>query len=332
MFDKQLFSEILKKIYNTFNNQRDFANSTGVNRAYLSQYMNQKLDNPPTPKILERIANNSNGIVSYAQLMEVCGYIDISSDIASEIVKQKTEYIIKNSDYLLSCGFNKDQILELQNIVTKDFSSEDYQYALDKFLSKLTLEKAYMILKLLQTMIFELQKNANEKINLSQELKIEVDNLLQKVSSLKDLDKLKNKLSKVNKLFNIPVLGKIAAGQPILAEEYLEGYLPVDPNIYGMTTADDYFYLKVSGESMNLKIHNGDYALIHKQDYADDGDIIVAIVNGDDEATLKRYKHINESTIALEPMSTFPMEPIYINLKDTNFKIIGKAIGKFGKF
>lgn len=108
--------------------------------------------------------------------------------------------------------------------------------------------------------------------------------------------------------------------------------MPVDPNIYGMTTADDYFYLKVSGESMNLKIHNGDYALIHKQDYADDGDIIVAIVNGDDEATLKRYKHINESTIALEPMSTFPMEPIYINLKDTNFKIIGKAIGKFGKF
>lgn len=161
---------------------------------------------------------------------------------------------------------------------------------------------------------------------------------------IKSLDKNKilNKYQKRNsnqvinflkkRLFNIPVLGKIAAGQPLLVEEYLEGYLPVDPNIYGMTTPDDYFYLKVSGESMNLKIHNGDYALIHKQDYADDGDIIVAIVNGDDEATLKRYKHINESTIALEPMSTFPMEPIYINLKDTNFKIIGKAIGKFGKF
>lgn len=161
---------------------------------------------------------------------------------------------------------------------------------------------------------------------------------------IKSLDKNKilNKYQKRNnnqvinflkkRLFNIPVLGKIAAGQPLLAEEYLEGYLPIDPNIYGMTTPDDYFYLKVSGESMNLKIHNGDYALIHKQDYADDGDIIVAIVNGDDEATLKKYKHINESTIALEPMSTFPMEPIYINLKDTNFKIIGKAIGKFGKF
>lgn len=144
--------------------------------------------------------------------------------------------------------------------------------------------------------------------------------------------KFNNAINTRNQLFTIPVLGKITAGQPILAEEYLEGYLPVDPNIYGMTTPDDYFYLKVSGESMNLKVHNGDYALIHKQDYADDGDIIVAIVNGDDEATLKKYKRINENTIALEPMSTLPMDPIYVDLKDTTFKIIGKAIGQFGKF
>lgn len=161
--------------------------------------------------------------------------------------------------------------------------------------------------------------------------------VLNKYSSIKDLEDAE-KLISINKkednckLFNIPIVGKIAAGQPILAEEYLEGYLPVDPNIYGMTTPDDYFYLKVAGESMNLKVHNGDYALIHKQDYADDGDIVVAIVNGDDEATLKKYKRINEDTIALEPMSTLPMDPIYVNLKDTNFKIIGKAIGQFGKF
>lgn len=143
----------------------------------------------------------------------------------------------------------------------------------------------------------------------------------------------KTSIDSVNlRLFNIPILGKIAAGQPILAEQYIEGYLPMDPNIYGMKTPDDYFYLRVAGESMNLKIHNGDYALIHKQDSAEDGDIVVAIVNGDDEATLKKYKRISDDTVALEPMSTLPMEPIYINLKETNFKIIGKAIGQFGKF
>ena len=83
---------------------------------------------------------------------------------------------------------------------------------------------------------------------------------------------------------------------------------------------------------MNLKVQNGDYALIHKQDYAENGDIIVAIVNGDDEATLKRYKKINDEIVMLEPMSTYPMEPIVINLKETKFQIIGKAIGQFGKF
>lgn len=144
-------------------------------------------------------------------------------------------------------------------------------------------------------------------------------------------DKRTSNLDDNNILF-IPLLGKIAAGQPIFAEQNIEGYLPIEPNIYGMASPSNYFYLRVAGESMNLKIRNGDYALIHKQETADDGDIIVAIVNGDDEATLKKYKRINENTIALEPMSTLPMESIRVNLKDTNFKIIGKAIGYFGKF
>ena len=75
MFDKKAFSKILAKIYNTYNNQRDFADATGVNRAYLSQYINQKLDNPPTPKILIKIANASKGITTYEELMTVCGHI-----------------------------------------------------------------------------------------------------------------------------------------------------------------------------------------------------------------------------------------------------------------
>ena len=131
----------------------------------------------------------------------------------------------------------------------------------------------------------------------------------------------------------IPVIGKIAAGQPILAQENIEGYLPVDPNVYGLTSTDDLFYLLVAGQSMNMKVKNGDYALIHKQDYAEDGDIVVAIVNGDDEATLKRYKKLNDQFVLLEPMSTDPsIEAITVDLKNTNFKIIGKAIGQFGKF
>ena len=143
-----------------------------------------------------------------------------------------------------------------------------------------------------------------------------------------------NRISNTNdKLLLIPVIGKISAGQPLLAEEYVEGYLPVDPNVYGLKTSEDLFYLKVSGQSMNLKIKNGDYALIRKQDTAEDGDIVVAIVNSDDEATLKRYKKLNDQFVLLEPMSNDPtIEAITVDLKNTNLKIIGKAIGQFGKF
>ena len=141
-----------------------------------------------------------------------------------------------------------------------------------------------------------------------------------------------NKTMVSSPFINIPVIGKIAAGKPILAQENIEGILPVDPKLFGITNAEEYFYLRVSGNSMNQKIKNGDFALIHKQNYAESGDIIVAIVNGDDEATIKKYKKINDSLIALEPQSDdSSYETIYID-KNTRFQIIGKAIGQFGKF
>ncbi len=152
-------------------------------------------------------------------------------------------------------------------------------------------------------------------------------------NALINLDKSKIVQQNPKKLCHVPILGKIAAGQPLLAEEYIEGYLPVDPNIYGVSTAEDLFFLRIAGNSMNLKVKNGDYALIRKQDYAEDGDIIAVIVNSDGEATLKRYKKLNDQFVLLEPMSTDPtIESITVDLKTTKFQIIGKAIGQFGKF
>lgn len=237
------------------------------------------------------------------------------------ILKTIYEY---HQKYVIPCCLKEkdiDYIVELLSNVTGQNKKETKE-KINSYVNSFDVDKRKKIRDFINIIIKEMINDLEDKSRFHY------------FATLLDKENSKNKdINTIsNKLFNIPVLGKIAAGQPILAEEYLEGYLPVDPNIYGMTTPDDYFYLKVAGESMNLKVHNGDYALIHKQDYADDGDIIVAIVNGDDEATLKKYKIINESTIALEPMSTLPMEPIYVNLKDTNFKIIGKAIGQFGKF
>ena len=134
-------------------------------------------------------------------------------------------------------------------------------------------------------------------------------------------------------LFLIPIVGKVAAGKPILADENIEGYLPIDPLMYNLTSPNGFFFLKIQGESMNKLIKNGSYALIKKQDYAENGDVIVAIVNGDNEATVKRYKQLNEQFVMLEPVSEdSSFQPITIDLKNTKFSIIGKVIGDFKRW
>ena len=136
-----------------------------------------------------------------------------------------------------------------------------------------------------------------------------------------------------DKLFLIPIVGKISAGEPLLAEDNIVAYLPIDPLMYKLSSPDNLFFLQVVGDSMNNVVPEGTYVLIRKQNYAETGDIIAAIINGDDEATLKRFKQIDDMFVMLEPDSSNPihMQRI-INLKDTDFKIIGKVIGDFKKW
>lgn len=75
MFDKQKFSGILTQIVKQYNNISDFANISSLGRSYISKYINLKLNSPPSPKILYKIADHSKGITNYNELMEVCGHI-----------------------------------------------------------------------------------------------------------------------------------------------------------------------------------------------------------------------------------------------------------------
>ncbi len=132
------------------------------------------------------------------------------------------------------------------------------------------------------------------------------------------------------KVYSVPIVGRIRAGEPILAEDNIEGYFPILPSMYNADSTQDLFCLEVIGDSMNNVIEEGSYALIRKQDTAENGDIVVALVNGDNEATLKRFEQINNSLVALKPDSTNKDYSVrYIDLATTEFKIIGKIIGKF---
>lgn len=116
---------------------------------------------------------------------------------------------------------------------------------------------------------------------------------------------------------SVPVLGKVTAGQPILAVENIEEYFPLPKDF---ANSDDVFMLTVRGDSMiEAGILNRDYVIVRKQASANNGDIVVALL--EDEATVKRFFK-EADYIRLQPENQY-MEPIIA--KDV--QVIGKVIG-----
>jgi len=130
-----------------------------------------------------------------------------------------------------------------------------------------------------------------------------------------------NDLSYNKEIVNIPVIGKVTAGQPILAVENIEDVFPLPMEFidHGNT-----FILSVKGDSMiEAGILDNDYVVIRQQSFASNGDIIVALI--DDEATIKRFFK-EADHIRLQPENSL-MEPIILN----DVVILGKVTGVFRK-
>lgn len=124
---------------------------------------------------------------------------------------------------------------------------------------------------------------------------------------------------------SIPVVGKVAAGEPILAQENIEDYFSIGESFFSQSDLkNDTFVLKVQGESMiNAGINNGDYIIVTKQDTARNGQIVVAMIDGD--ATVKTF-YKEKDHVRLQPEND-TMEPIIV--KDV--QIVGKVVGLFRK-
>jgi len=125
---------------------------------------------------------------------------------------------------------------------------------------------------------------------------------------------------------SLPIVGRVTAGDPILAIENIEGYVNFDRNL---VSSEDVFLLRVKGDSMiDAHIQDGDFALVKPQKDAENGEIIVALI--DDEATIKRIFK-KRDLIHLEPANP-TMEPIVIKKGEKKVTIVGKVIGIFRKF
>lgn len=124
-------------------------------------------------------------------------------------------------------------------------------------------------------------------------------------------------------MVNVPIVGTVAAGQPILAAENIENYFPI-PAEYMPNKQS--FMLRVKGESMiNAGILNGDCVLVKQQATADNGDMVVALI--DDSATVKTFYKEN-GHIRLQPEND-SMDPIIV---DGDLQILGKVFGVFRIF
>lgn len=119
---------------------------------------------------------------------------------------------------------------------------------------------------------------------------------------------------------SIPILGEIACGDPITAEENIEGYIyePLDSLPGG-----NLFYLRAKGHSMEPTIPNGSDVLIREQPEVEDDEIAAVLVNGDSEATLKRVKHQGNIVMLMPDNSSYSP---YIVTENNPARILGKAI------
>lgn len=118
---------------------------------------------------------------------------------------------------------------------------------------------------------------------------------------------------------SVPVVGKVTAGMPILAQQNIEDYFPLPQNVIGM---DEAFILSVQGESMiECGILDGDYVVVRKQNNAENGDIVVAMI--DDEATVKRI-YYEPTRVRLQPENS-TMKPIYAK----EVQVLGKVVALF---
>ena len=121
-------------------------------------------------------------------------------------------------------------------------------------------------------------------------------------------------------MVSLPVVGNVAAGQPILAEENIESYFPIPAEF--IPGGDPSFILKVRGDSMiNAGINNGDQIFVHSCATARNGDMVVALI--DDSATVKTF-YREKGHIRLQPEND-TMDPIIVN----DCKILGKVFGVF---
>lgn len=309
MFDKVTFAQIIKNIKETYSSQEDFSRKSGIGRTYLSQYMNMKLEDPPKPRILQKLATASNGITTYEELMAICGYIN-NNDLSvlpyyKDLITIEEERIKKYKKY----NFTKEEqaIYEL-------FS----KYVIHSSIKKIPFSTILPDINAELSEIDNISDSSKEKVISSLEYCYNYfsqrDNILAKFSSKYNDSK--------NPYIKIPILGTVKAGYDWLAEENIVDYITLKEDLPNIK---EYYALKITGDSMLPLLSEGDLVIVHDQDDVESGQTAVVLINGE-EATVKKVIKTNDG---IELHSMNPYYPVrkftYEDMKSIPVKIIGRV-------
>lgn len=207
MFNKIEFAKLIKQIKDMYSTQEEFSKKSGIGRTYLSQYMNAKLQTPPKPNILEKLADASFGTVPYGELMVVCGYTDQPVNSYIEFSSNETKDAIR---FIVNRAYN--------NNIPSDKLMNDNSCM--KCISNFNESDKRTLLRVVNEI---LTNNKYEKI------KLELANC--------DFDAFGNPV------VPIPVLGIVKAGYDYMAQENWDGTVDVEKSLVG--SGEEFFALKV---------------------------------------------------------------------------------------
>lgn len=298
---------------------RQLEEKSGVSNAYLSQIENGK-KGIPSPEILKKLYEPLE--VSYDELMEKAGYISprlwksLHPETKNTIEShgELTELLSNAADLFISSVTDKDGLLEdrYKDLILRDIS-ENYSTKEADTIRELAESKSFLN-SLFENLSFEEKiKFLNFIINDFADRNIDPKEVFGSPSFNLDSEKVPT--------LHVPVLGYIAAGQPIFADEHIDEWMEI-PNLWSLKQGEA-IVLKVKGDSMTgSRIYDGDKVIVKIQPDVENGEIAVVNVNGD-EATLKKVKKTESGQVILYPDNP-RYEPIFIS--NESARIIGKVV------
>ncbi|CEG29602.1 transcriptional repressor LexA [Bacillus sp. B-jedd] len=288
---------------------------SGVSNAYLSQMENGKRG-IPTVEILKKIHTPLG--VSFDELMLKAGYIssDTKEKLTPEVIDMLNNFEVFSE--LLSNA--ADVFISSVTDNTGNLHKEYKEYLIEEAPEEYKSNPGFLTMFEDQDIFREMF----ERLTLEEKViflnKIIKDFVDQKIDPKVALKSKPEEISKV-KFLKVPILGHIAAGQPIFAEDHIDDWTEI-PDMWNLKPGEA-FVLKVKGDSMiGSRIYDGDRVVVKVQPEVENGEIAVVNVNGD-EATLKRVKRASNGQIILYPDNP-RYEPTFVN--NEKARIVGKVI------